>query len=168
MNDMFRQTVFDILSNRFGRESVLLEYPFEKSVDGFVLSKDFIGKGIEENCKEISICLNNIEEKLKKYIGLILPVTFEEIEEQVDDTRDAILSIAIEMINTVSEEINIRCIKFLSDKKDEKLVELVYEDVIDRLKKCTKSRKQIGTYAKSVEALILYGYNFYDKGGVSE
>ena len=154
MNDMFRQTVFDILSNRFGRESVLLEYPFEKSVDGFVLSKDFIGKGIEE--------------KLKKYIGLILPVTFEEIEEQVDDTRDAILSIAIEMINTVSEEINIRCIKFLSDKKDEKLVELVYEDVIDRLKKCTKSRKQIGTYAKSVEALILYGYNFYDKGGVSE
>ena len=154
MNDMFRQTVFDILSNRFGRESVLLEYPFEKSVDGFVLSKDFIGKGIEE--------------KLKKNIGLILPITFDEIEEQVDDTRDAILSIAIEMINTVSEEINIRCIKFLSDKKDEKLVELVYEDVIDRLKKCTKSRKQIGTYAKSVEALILYGYNFYDKGEISE
>jgi len=155
MNEIFRQQVFDILSNRFGKECVLLEYPFDKTVEGFVLSNEFNNVDIKSSSDIVKECLDVVEPKMKKYIGLILPVTLNDIEEQVDDTREAILGIALGLVDTIQNEINVQCI-------DDQSGDLTFEDVVNRLKTCVKTRKQIGTIAKSIEALILYGYSFKD------
>jgi hypothetical protein len=155
MNEAFRERIFETLSERFGKQCVLLEYPFEKTVDGFVFSKEFNGMDIKTSSNLVKECLNGIESKMQKYIGLILPVTLNDIEEQVDDTRDAILEIALDLVDTIKDELNI---KHIPDQSGG----LIFEDIITRLKLSMKTRKQKGTIAKSIEALILYGYSFED------
>ena len=141
-----RENVFEILSERFGRMNVLLDYPFEKMVEGFVLTNEDLGK--------TSIEIYNLLKSFNpKNIGLIIPISRNELENEDKELR---IDIAIEILNEVINEIDCEYIK-----NGDQLI--AYEDLVKKLKDKINNKKILGGYTKSIISLILFGYGFREK-----
>jgi len=154
MNEL-RDEIFEILSKRFGKAAVLLDYPCEKSIEGLILSSEFESGTPTENCEKIYECLSQLPEEKMKSISLMLPITYAEIDEQDvgDENKEAKLMIAREVVDGIVGELGLKCI-------ESKVQSVTYEEFVVRLRASCSRKKMLSTYTKAAAALILYGYGF--------